>query len=147
MSRLRHILDHARQLTRFAAVGLTCFIVSLGVLTGLHELAGVYYLVAYGAAFVVSSTLGYLLNGRFTFGQGADGPGVLRYMTVNFLLLLVNGAALRVLVEYFHIWYLGATLLLAAINTPISFLAHRLISYRLGPRQAAAGGPPERAIS
>ena len=147
MSRLRHILDHARQLTRFAAVGLTCFIVSLGVLTGLHELAGVYYLVAYGAAFVVSSTLGYLLNGRFTFGQGADGPGVLRYMAVNFLLLLVNGAALRVLVEYFHIWYLGATLLLAAINTPISFLAHRLISYRLGRRQAAAGGPPERAIS
>ncbi len=140
MSRLRHILDHARQLTRFAAVGLTCFIVSLGVLTGLHELAGVYYLVAYGAAFVVSSTLGYLLNGRFTFGtQGANGPGVLRYMTVNFLLLLVNGAALRLLVEYFHIWYLGATLLLAAINTPISFLAHRLISYRLGTRQAAAG--------
>lgn len=140
MSRLHHILDHARQLTRFAAVGLTCFIVSIGVLTGLHELAGVYYLVAYGAAFVVSSTLGYLLNGRFTFGtRVADGPGVLRYMTVNFLLLLVNGAALRVLVESFHIWYLGATLLLAAINTPVSFLAHRLISYRLGPRQSAAG--------
>ena len=72
MSRLHYILDHARQLTRFAAVGFTCFIVSIGVLTGLHELAGVYYLVAYGAAFVVSSTLGYLLNGRFTFGtQGA----------------------------------------------------------------------------
>jgi putative flippase GtrA len=140
MSRLHHILDHARQLTRFAAVGLTCFIVSLGVLTGLHELAGVYYLVAYGAAFVVSSTLGYLLNGRFTFGtQAADGPGVLRYMTVNFLLLLVNGAALRLLVESFHMWYLGATLLLAAINTPVSFLAHRLISYRRGPRQTPAG--------
>jgi putative flippase GtrA len=140
MSRLHHILDHARQLTRFAAVGLTCFIISIGVLTGLHELAGVYYLVAYGAAFVVSSTLGYLLNGRFTFGtQVANGPGVLRYMTVNFLLLLVNGAALRLLVESFHIWYLGATLLLAAINTPVSFLSHRLISYRLGPRQAAAG--------
>lgn len=140
MTRLQYILDHARQLTRFAAVGLFCFLIGIGVLTGLHELAGVYYLVAYGASFIVTSTLGYILNGRFTFGiQGADGPGVLRYMTVNCMLLLVNGAALRLLVEHFHMWYLGATLLLAAINTPVSFLAHRLLSYRLPHRQAAAG--------
>ncbi len=48
------------------------------------------------------------------------------------LLLLLNGAALRFLVEYFHVWYLGATVLLAALNTPVSYLAHRLLSYRLG---------------
>jgi putative flippase GtrA len=139
MSRLQHMLHHALQLTRFAAVGLFCLVIGLGILTGLHELAGVHYLVAYGAAFVVTSTLGYILNGRFTFGtRSANGPGVLRYMSVNFMLLLVNGAGLRFLVEYFHLWYLGATLLLAAINTPVSFLAHRLISYRLGLRQAPA---------
>jgi putative flippase GtrA len=140
MSRLQYLLDHARQLTRFAAVGLFCFVIGIGVLAGLHELAGVYYLVAYGASFVVTSALGYVLNGRFTFGtRGGDGPGVLRYMTVNFVLLLVNGAALRLLVEYFHLWYLGASLLLAVINTPVSFLAHRVVSYRLGHRQTATG--------
>lgn len=133
------MLEHALQLTRFAAVGLACFIIGIGVLTGLHELAGVHYLIAYGASFVVTSSLGYLLNGRFTFGQSADAPGVVRYMTVNLMLLLVNGAALKLLVEYFHLWYLGATLLLAAINTPVSFLAHRLVSYRLGLHQAPAG--------
>jgi putative flippase GtrA len=139
MSRLQHMLEHALQLTRFAAVGLVCFIIGIAVLAGLHELAGVYYLVAYGASFVVTSTLGYLLNARFTFGlREADGTGVLRYLTVNFMLLLVNGAALRLLVEYFHMWYLGATVLLAAINTPVSFLAHRLVSYRLALRQAEA---------
>jgi hypothetical protein len=37
------------------------------------------------------------------------------------------------------LWYLGATLLLAAINTPVSFMAHRLVSYRLGLRQPPAG--------
>lgn len=134
------MFDHALQLTRFAAVGLFCFVIGIGVLTGLHELAGVYYLLAYGASFVVSSTLGYILNGRFTFGtKGGDGPGVLRYMSVNCMLLLVNGVALRFLVEYFHMWYLGATLLLAVINTPVSFLAHRLLSFRLSHRQAATG--------
>jgi hypothetical protein len=59
-------------------------------------------------------------------------------MLVNICLLIINGAALRLLVEQFHIWYLTATLLLAALNTPVSFLAHRIVSYRLGLKQAAA---------
>jgi putative flippase GtrA len=138
MSRLQPMLEHVRQLTRFAAVSLVCFMIGIGVLTSLHELAGVHYLIAYGASFVVTSSLGYLLNGRFTFGQSAAAPGIARYMTVNVMLLLVNGAALKLLVEYFHLWYLGATLLLAALNTPVSFMAHRLVSYRLGLRQAPA---------
>ena len=57
-------------------------------------------------------------------------------MLVNVTLLAINGAALRMLVEHFHMWYLSATLLLAALNTPVSFLAHRLVSYRLRLRQA-----------
>ena len=126
---------HALQLVRFCAVSLFCFALGLGVLAGLHELAGVHYLVAYVASYVVTSTLGYLLNGRYTFRAGnGDRSGLLRYMLVNVSLLLLNGAALRLLVEYFHVWYVSATLLLAAINTPVSFLAHRVVSYRLGLR-------------
>jgi len=135
--------DHARQLVRFSAVSLFCFGLGIGVLTGLHELAGVHYLIAYVASFVVTSTLGYLLNGKYTFraAVGADGTGLLRYMLVNVTLLIVNGSALRMLVEHFHIWYLSATLGLAAVNTPVSFLAHRLVSYRLGlrPTPVSAG--------
>jgi putative flippase GtrA len=150
------MIGHALQLVRFCAVSLFCFALGLGVLTGLHELAGVHYLVAYVASFVVTSTLGYLMNGRYTFRAGngdrsaaegiprsangatrGDRTGLLRYMLVNVALLVVNGAALRLLVEHFHVWYFYATLLLATINTPVSFLAHRVISYRLGrsPRQ------------
>lgn len=126
---------HARQLAWFSAVSLFCFAVGIGVLTGLHELAGVYYLAAYVASFVVTSTLGYLLNGRYTFRAGSgDKAGLVRYMSVNVGLLLLNGTALRILVEHFHIWYLTATLGLAVANTPVSFLAHRLVSYRLGLR-------------
>jgi putative flippase GtrA len=128
---------HALQLTRFAAVSLFCFALGLAVLTGLHELAGVHYLAAYVASFVVTSTLGYLLNGRYTFrANDGGGSGLVRYMTVNIGLLVLNGAMLRVLVEQFHVWYLTATLLLAMINTPVSFLAHRVVSYRLRLRRA-----------
>jgi putative flippase GtrA len=127
------MIQHSMQLARFCGVSLFCFTLGLGVLTGLHELAGVHYLVAYVASFVITSTCGYLLNGRYTFAaRGADRFGLMRYMLVNVGLLIVNGAALRLLVEHFHIWYLSATLLLAAINTPVSFLAHRILTYRLG---------------
>lgn len=142
---MRHLARHAGPLARFCAVSLSCFALGLGVLTGLHEIAGVHYLVAYVAAFVVTSTLGYLLNGRYTFrARDAGGRGLLRYMLVNVGLLLLNGAALRVLVEHFHVWYFSATLLLAVINTPISFSAHRIVSYRIG-RRAAQPGPEAAA--
>jgi putative flippase GtrA len=129
---------HALQLVCFIAVSLFCFALGLAVLTGLHELAGVHYLVAYVASFVVTSTLGFLLNGRYTFrAGGGGGSGLIRYMTVNVGLLVVNSALLRLLVEQFHVWYLTATLVLAMINTPVSFLAHRVVSYRLGLRPAS----------
>jgi putative flippase GtrA len=129
---------HTLQLARFSAVSLFCFALGLGVLTGLHELAGVHYLIAYAASFVVTSTLGFLLNGRYTFrANGGGGSGLVRYMTVNVGLLVVNGAMLRLLVEQFHVWYVTATLVLAMINTPVSFVAHRVVSYRLGLRPAS----------
>jgi putative flippase GtrA len=130
------------QLIRFAAVGLFCFVLGLAVIAALHELAGLHYLVAYIASFFVTSTLGYLLNGRFTFAANNTGStGVIRYMLVNVSLLLLNSAALRLLVEHFHVWYLAACVGLAAINTPVGFIAHRLVAYRLGlgPATAATG--------
>ena len=133
---------HTLQLARFSVVSLFCFALGLAVLTGLHELAGVHYLVSYVASFVVTSSLGYLLNGRYTFRtQDSNSSGLLRYMGVNVSLLVINGAALRLLVEQFHLWYLNATLLLAALNAPVSFLAHRLVSYRLGLKPEAHPTP------
>lgn len=130
--------NHARQLVRFSAVSLFCFGLGLCVLTGLHELAGIHYLVAYVTSFVVTSSVGYILNGRYTFRAGnGDSSGLLRYTLVNVCLLIVNGAALRLLVERFHVWYLTATVLLAMLNTPVSFLAHRIVSYRLRLNAAA----------
>jgi putative flippase GtrA len=125
------MIQHTLQLARFCAVSLFCFGLGLGVLTGLHELAGVHYMVAYVASFLVTSTLGYLLNGRYTFRTSRGSRGLVRYTSVNVALLLLNGAALRTLVEYGHVWYLYATLALAAINTPVSFIAHRIVSYRM----------------
>ncbi|HEY7890036.1 MAG TPA: GtrA family protein [Steroidobacteraceae bacterium] len=129
---------HFRQLLRFCAVGGTCFGLGLGVLAGLHELAGVNYLLAYVASFVVANLAGYLLNARFTFpAASVDHAGAARYLTINALLLLANTGGLKVLVDMAHMWYITAAALLAIVYTPLSFLAQRLITYRLGLRSRA----------
>jgi putative flippase GtrA len=134
------MVSHLLQLARFCAVGVTCLILGLAVLAGLHDLAGVNYLVAYVAAFILGNVAGYLLNARFTFFAGSvDHAGAARYLLVNVALLCVNTAALKLLVDGLRMWYLAAAILLAAVSAPISFLAQRLITYRLSRGRRAAG--------
>lgn len=123
---------HLRQLASFCLVGLACFGLSLAVLTGLHAMLGVQYLVAYVASFIIGNSAGYLLNGRVTFAVTLDPGGVVRYMALNVALLCANTAAMKLLVDEFGLWYVYAAILLAAINAPVSFLAQRLFTYRLG---------------
>ena len=126
------------QLLRFVGVGAVGFAVGLAVLTGLHGLAGINYLVAYVASFFAANAAGYLLNAYFTFSaKSVNHAGAARYMAVNAVMLAVNTAALKVLVERAHIWYVSAAIILAIAATPLTFLAHRLLTYRLHTNRRA----------
>ena len=121
------------QLASFCAIGLLNSVFGLGVLVGLRELAGVNYLLAFVVSFIVTSVAGYLLNARFTFGvTSRDRFGVARFMLVSAVMLAANTLALRLLVEQLHLWYLTATVLVAAASAPISFAVQRVVTYRLG---------------
>jgi putative flippase GtrA len=130
--------ERARQLGRFCVVGAFCFALGIAVLAVLHEQARVDYLLAFVAAFVVSNVAGFLLNARFTFAVGADRAGAVRYMMVNAALLGVNTVAMKLLVGELQVWYIAAAVMLAAANVPASFLAQRLITYRLEIRSRAS---------
>jgi putative flippase GtrA len=113
----------------------------MATLISLCELAGLHYVLGYLGAFLVTNALGYLLNGRFTFAeQSTEQASMARYMLVNVVLLTVNTLALMLLVEVFHFWYVAATVLLATINIPVSFIAHRTVSYRLGAQGCEVSG-------
>lgn len=127
-----------RQLGAFCAIGLACFALSISVLAGLHEWAGVNYLAAFVCAFVLSNVAGYLLNARLTFAIRSDQGGAARYMLVNAVLLGVNTAAMTLLVNEFRVWYIAAAIALAAVNAPVSFVAQRLVTYRPQIRSRAA---------
>jgi putative flippase GtrA len=127
-----------RQLGRYCLVGVASLGLALGVLGAMHALLGVNYLVAYCASFIMSNIAGYLLNARFTFVTQSDHGGAVRYMAVNAALLGANTVAMKLLVDSLGMWYIGAAILLAIVNAPVSFLAQRFITYRLRPRGRAA---------
>lgn len=130
--------EHLTQLLRFCVVGLTCLGLSLAVLSGLHELAGLNDVLSYIAAFVAGNTAGYLLNARFTFSvESVSHAGAGRYMLINAGFLCVNTVVFKFLVSDVHLWYIAAAILIAVVKTPISFLAHRFVTYRLGGRSPA----------
>ena len=125
--------DRLLPLARFCAIGLFNAVLGLVVLVGLYELAGMNYMLAFTISFVVTNVSGYLCNGRYTFaGNRAGQFGVARFMVVSGVVLIANCCALRLLVQQLHVWYLSATLCLAAVSAPMSFAVHRLVTYRIG---------------
>jgi putative flippase GtrA len=127
------VTDHLISLARFTVIGLANSALGLVILVALHELGGIHYLAAFTISFVITNFSGYLFNGRYTFaGNRAGQFGVARFMLVSGAMLIANICALKLLVQQFHVWYLTATLCLAAVSAPASFAVHRLITYRVG---------------
>ena len=134
----RAALRMAAQLARFCSVGVICLAVSTALLAALHDLAGLHYLVAFAIAFCLANVLGYVLNGRFTFTVRVSRLGGSRYILLNGSLLVINSLLMKALVDGAHVWYIGASLLLAVVNAPLSFLLHRSFTYTAAPQPATA---------
>jgi putative flippase GtrA len=122
------------ELAKFGSVGLLCACISVAVLVGLCELGHINYLLAYFISFLVANICGYLLNARYTFdaSKNLKRKSFVVYVMVNCASIAINSLALRTLVEVFGVWYLTATIVLAAISAPVNFIAHRALSYRVG---------------
>jgi len=121
------------QLTRFGSVGLLCACISIAVLVGLCELGHLNYLLAFFISFLVANICGYLLNARYTFdaSNNLKGKSFVVYISINCASVAINSIALKILVEVFGMWYLTATIVLAAFSAPVNFIAHRALSYRV----------------
>lgn len=121
------------QLRRFCIVGLTCYVFNIAAMAALCEVAGINYSLSFVIVFILGCILGYALNKRFTFvlRSGRDHSALLRYVLVNCVILVLGTAALHVLVEWWHVWYLAAVTLVAGVSAPVSFVVHRVITYRM----------------
>ena len=107
----------------------------MALFAALCELVHLTYQVAFVITFLVVNIFGYRLNGRFTYDmqKAWDRAALVRYLLVNVAILLESLVAMRLLIEGAHIWYLAATMIVAAVNAPVSFIAHRTVTYRVIP--------------
>ena len=93
---------------------------------------GLNYVAGYVCAFLLTNVLGFILHGRFTFADaGATSASPSRYLLNNVMLLGLNALVFKMLIDLVGIWYIAASVAVAVLNIPISFLVHRKLSYGL----------------
>ena len=120
------------QLVRFSLVGGVGFVINVAVYALLVHGAGVHYLVANVAAWLVAVSNNFVLNRHWTFDarQGRAHLQAARFLTVSVtaealsLLLLtafVQGAGLEKVLAQAHA---------VACATPLNFIGNKLWSFR-----------------
>ena len=119
------------QLTRFATVGASGYVVNLAVYTLLVKGAGLHYLLAAVCSFLVAVTNNYTWNRLWTFrGQrGHVAYQGLRFLVVSTLALGANLALLAALVEL-GVGKVLAQAIAIVLVTPLNFVGNKLWSFR-----------------
>lgn len=135
----------ARQIPRFAVVGVAATLAHVGVATLLHQLAGASPLAANAGGFAASVLLSYLGNLRWTFERSPHHG----YYGPRFLVAALLGFAVGqgiILVTGRLGWPFGAGLALVALMVPASsFLLARYWTF-VGSPALVRGGPAWLAI-
>jgi putative flippase GtrA len=129
-----------RMVGSFIAVGIVVAGTNFAVYGGLIAL-GLHYLPAAVAGFVVSASVSYAGNKRFTFLDAPPTSGVqaARFMGVQLVGLLVNLVVLTLGVEVGSIAEFPAEVIASGCQSTFTFLANRLWVFRARAPTAAAG--------
>lgn len=123
--------DNWIQLFKFGVVGVSGYVVNLTAFTLLSELAGVHYLVAAVAAFVVAVTNNFVWNRTWTF-RAADGHAgfqAARFLIVSVAALGINLGILALLVDAAGLFAVPAQALAVAVAMPCNFIGNKLWTF------------------
>jgi dolichol-phosphate mannosyltransferase len=120
------------QLTRFATVGASGYVVNLGIYTLLVKVVGLHYLLAAVCSFLVAVTNNYTWNRLWTFRgeRGHVGYQGLRFLVVSTLALGANLLLLAALVRL-GVGEVLAQAIAIVLVTPLNFVGNKLWSFRL----------------
>ncbi len=129
-SKLKNLFDSFQENTvteyeRYASIGvISRFIVSgsisalvvLVLLYTLTEWAGLWYLLSATIAFCISIVVSFMLQKFWTFSNPTLSVAPTQFgifILLNIFNTLVNALGLYILVDYVHLWYLGAEVIVA----------------------------------
>jgi putative flippase GtrA len=119
------------QLVKFCVVGVSGYVVNLGVYVALLDGANLHYRLAATGSFLVAVTNNYLWNRLWTFRhrRGHFAYQGLRFLVVSVIVYVANLGILTALVE------LGAGKIVSqaiaiVLVTPFNFIGNKLWSFR-----------------
>jgi dolichol-phosphate mannosyltransferase len=126
------------QLARFLMVGGLGILVNLAVLWALVDLASWNYLPAAALSFVAAVTFNFAGNRAFAFRNESRGAGRVasqyaKFFAVSAMSLVVNLAALFVLVDTAHLWYILGQFIAIVAATACNFAGNKLWTFRPAP--------------
>lgn len=119
------------QLLKFGIVGGSGYLINLAVFAVLSGNLGAHHMIAAIGAFAVAVSNNFLWNRYWTFGPGDGSAGfqAVRFFTVSVASLLINLAALEVLVAGAAVGDLTAQAIAVAIAMPFNFLGNKLWTF------------------
>lgn len=111
---------------KFGAVGGTGALLGLGVMWGLVEFLGLFYLLANCFAFCISTSSNYLLNGLWTFERTRTYRfGYGRYFGLSLVTLGLNTGLLWIMTSELGLWYMASAILAILLVFPVNFIISR----------------------
>lgn len=113
------------QVVRFCIVGLAGVIIYYVALYGLTEYLGVWYVISAVIGFVLNTGLNFILQKFWTFQNKEThmvGRQLVLYVTMFASFLIGNTVFLYLMVEYLHMWYMTAQVILTAVISALSFV-------------------------
>lgn len=113
------------QAVRFCVAGAAGVITYYAALYGLTEYLGVWYVASAVIGFVFNTGLNFTLQKFWTF-QNKD-TGLVRrqivpYVAMTASFLVGNALLLYLMVQYLHMWYIGAQMILTVAISILSFI-------------------------
>jgi len=118
------------RILRFALSGGTAALTTLFVLYLLHGLLSAPYLAASAIGFLAGVSINFLLQRRVVFlrtGRAGVRREAATFLVVNLIALVLNTALLYIFVEFLHLYYLAAQVLVQVIIAAGSFLVYGFI--------------------
>lgn len=119
------------QLLKFGLVGCSGYVVNLAVFVALADSIGLHYALAALGAFAVAVSNNFLWNRHWTFDARGDRAGfqAMRFLVVSVVALLINLAALEVLIVGASLGSLPAQAIAVAVAMPFNFVGNKLWTF------------------
>lgn len=122
---MRTETSRLRQVVRFCVAGAAGVIAYYAALYGLTEYLGVWYVISAVIGFVLNTGLNFTLQKFWTFQNKEThmvGRQLALYVAMTVSFLIGNTLLLYLMVEYLHLWYIGAQVILTIVISVLSFI-------------------------